>query len=49
VSVLVDAERSLVLGKPVGACGWGALAWCLGILLLFVPLAVALYRRAAAR
>jgi ABC-2 type transport system permease protein/oleandomycin transport system permease protein len=49
VSILVDALRRLVLGEPVGAYGWGAPAWCLGILLVFVPLAVALYRRAAAR
>jgi ABC transporter DrrB family efflux protein len=46
VSVTVGAARDLVLGDPVG---WGAVAsvaWSLGILAVFVPLAVRRYRRA---
>ncbi|HEX6422310.1 MAG TPA: ABC transporter permease [Acidimicrobiales bacterium] len=47
VSITVDATRDLVLGQPVG---WGAaasVAWSLGIVAVFGPLAVRRYRRAA--
>jgi ABC transporter DrrB family efflux protein len=47
VTVTVDAARDLVLGQPVG---WGvvaSLAWSLGIVAVFGPLAVRRYRRAA--
>ena len=47
------AEEGTVLGllldQPVGSTGWQALAWCIGILLVFVPLSVSLYGRVAAR
>ena len=42
-----DAARDLVLGQPVG---WGvaaSVAWSLGIVAVFGPLAVRRYRRAA--
>jgi ABC-2 type transport system permease protein len=47
VTVTVDAARDLVLGQPVG---WGvvaSIAWSLGIVAVFGPLAVRRYRRAA--
>jgi ABC transporter DrrB family efflux protein len=47
VTITVDAARDLVLGQSVG---WGivaSIAWSLGILAAFVPLAVRRYRRAA--
>jgi ABC-2 type transport system permease protein/oleandomycin transport system permease protein len=47
-TVTVDAMRSLWLGAPAGNNVWGALVWALGILVVFAPLAVARYRRAAA-
>jgi len=46
---IVDPVRGLLLAQPVGSDGWRALAWCLGILLVFVPLSASLYRRVAAR
>ena len=55
VSVVVDAIRSLTLGGRlsrtlhVGSTFthvWQALAWIVGILVVFVPLAVRRYRRA---
>ncbi len=49
ITQVVDAVRSLLLDQPVGSAGWLALAWCVGILLVFVPLSVSLYRRVAAR
>jgi len=47
VTVIVNAARDLVLGQPVG---WGvaaSVAWSLGIVAVFGPLAVRRYRRAA--
>ena len=49
ITLVVDTVRSLLLDQPVGPEGWQALAWCLGILLVFVPLSVSLYRRVASR
>lgn len=49
ISVAVNAERALLLGRPVGSDGWQAVAWCVGILIVFIPVAVSLYRRTTAR
>jgi ABC transporter DrrB family efflux protein len=46
VSVTVSAARDLVLGGPVASDLLQALAWMAGIVLVFAPLAVRLYRRA---
>lgn len=46
---VMDAVRGFLLGQPVGSHGWQALAWCVGILAVFIPLSVSLYRRVAAR
>jgi ABC-2 type transport system permease protein/oleandomycin transport system permease protein len=46
VSVTVSAARDLVLGGPVASDLLQALAWMVGIVLVFAPLAVRLYRRA---
>ncbi len=48
-TVVVDAMRSLWIGAPAGNYVWGAFAWCLVIIAVFSPVAVARYRRAAAR
>jgi ABC-type multidrug transport system permease subunit len=45
-TIMVDAMRSLWLGIPAGNYVWGAVAWALGIMLVFAPLAVSRYRRA---
>jgi ABC transporter DrrB family efflux protein len=49
VTVMVDAMRALWLGAPAGNSVWGAAVWCLVIIAIFAPLAVARYRRTAAR
>jgi ABC transporter DrrB family efflux protein len=46
-TIIVDAIRSLWLGAPAGNYVWGAFAWTVGIIVVFAPLAVARYRRAA--
>ena len=46
VSVTVAAVRALVLGGPTASHVWAALAWFVGILLVFIPLGVQRYRRA---
>jgi ABC-type multidrug transport system permease subunit len=49
VTTVVDAVRAFLLGRPVGTDGWVACAWCAGLLVVFVPLAVSLYQRRTAR
>ncbi len=49
VTAIVNATRALLLGQPVGTVGWQALAWCLGILVVFMPVSVSLYRRRTTR
>ncbi|HYV14401.1 MAG TPA: ABC transporter permease [Conexibacter sp.] len=48
-TIVVDAMRALWLGAPAGNDVWGAVAWSLGIIAVFAPLAVARYRSAAGR
>jgi ABC transporter DrrB family efflux protein len=47
VTVTVNALRALTLGGPTARPVLESLAWIVGILLVFVPLAVNRYRRAA--
>jgi ABC-type polysaccharide/polyol phosphate export permease len=49
ITQVIDAVRGFLLDQPVGSHGWQALAWCVGILVIFIPLSVSLYRRVAAR
>jgi ABC-2 type transport system permease protein/oleandomycin transport system permease protein len=49
VSLIVNATRDLLLGQPLGTTGWQALAWCIGILVVFAPVSVSLYRTKTAR
>lgn len=46
VSVTASAVRALVLGGPTTSLVLQCLAWCAGILIVFVPIAIRLYRRA---
>ncbi len=46
VSVTASAVRALVLGGPTASLVLQSLAWCVGILAVFAPLAVRRYRRA---
>ena len=46
-TIVVNAVRALWLDAPAGNYVWGALAWTLGLIAIFAPLAVRAYRRAA--
>jgi ABC transporter DrrB family efflux protein len=46
VSATASAVRALTIGGPTADYVWQAIAWCVGILLVFAPIAVRLYRRA---
>jgi ABC transporter DrrB family efflux protein len=48
-TIVVNAVRALWLDAPAGDYVWGAFAWSAGIILIFAPLAVRAYRRAALR
>jgi ABC transporter DrrB family efflux protein len=48
VSLIVNAVRGLLLNQPNATTIWQALAWCLGILVVFIPLAVWAYGRRTA-
>jgi len=45
ISYTVNVVRALSLGQPVGNNIWWSLAWIVGILIVFVPLAVNRYRK----
>jgi ABC transporter DrrB family efflux protein len=49
VTKVINAVRDWLLGVPVGSNGWIATVWCVGIVIVFVPLSVRVYRRAAAK
>ena len=42
---LVAAMRGLFLGDPLGTHIWWTLAWCVGLVAVFLPLAMRAYRR----
>jgi ABC-2 type transport system permease protein len=48
-SIVVNAIRALFIGDPAGNTVWGAIAWSLGIALVFAVLAVWKYKRAVVR
>jgi len=47
VTVVVDTMRALALGLPIAGNLWKSIAWLAGIFIVFIPLAVRAYRRAA--
>jgi len=49
VSLIVDAVRGLLTNTPDGSTILQAVAWCVGILIVFIPLAVWSYGRRIAR
>ena len=49
ITIVVNAIRALWLDAPAGNYVWGAFAWSIGLIIVFAPLAVRAYRRAALR
>jgi ABC transporter DrrB family efflux protein len=47
VTFVVNTMRALALGGPIEADLWKSIAWLAGIFVVFVPLAVRAYKRAA--
>jgi ABC-type multidrug transport system permease subunit len=45
-STVVDATRALFVGSPAGNDVWAAVAWCVGLIVVFGVLSVHKYRRA---
>ncbi|MFG1927732.1 ABC transporter permease [Cryptosporangium sp. NPDC048952] len=45
ITHLVDSMRGLFLGLPVGNHIWWTLAWCVGLVAVFMPLALRAYRK----
>jgi ABC-2 type transport system permease protein/oleandomycin transport system permease protein len=49
VTLIVNAVRSLFLDRPFGTDGWLAVAWLVGILVVFAPISVTIYRKKTVR
>ena len=49
ITQVVEAVRALLLGRPIGDYGWHAVLWCIGILVVAIPLASILFRRKASQ
>ena len=49
ITHIINAVRDWSLGVRVGSNGWLAAVWCVGIVAVFVPLSVRVYRRAASK
>ena len=47
VTIVIDEMRALALGGPLVLHGWQSAAWLVGIVAVFVPLAIRSYRRAS--
>jgi ABC-2 type transport system permease protein/oleandomycin transport system permease protein len=47
VTYVINTMRAMALGGPIEASLWKSLVWLAGIFIVFVPLAVRAYRRAA--
>lgn len=49
VTHVIEAIRAWLVGRPIGDHGWLALAWCVGILVVAIPLASLTFRRHASK
>jgi len=49
VSMLINAVRGLILNQPDVSATWQAIVWCVGLLIVFIPLAVWAYERRTTR
>jgi ABC-2 type transport system permease protein len=49
VTHVIEAVRSLMIGTPMGNHGWIAVAWCVGITAVAIPLAAHLFRKSGGK
>ncbi len=49
VTHVIEAIRALMTGQPIGDHGWIAAVWCIGIIIIAVPIATRLFRKHAGR
>lgn len=45
LTYVVDATRAWLVGTPIGNSGWLAFSWCLGIIIIAMPVATWLFKR----
>lgn len=46
---VIEAMRAWLVGTPIGNSGWLAFAWCVGIIVVSIPVATWLFKRQAQR
>jgi ABC-2 type transport system permease protein len=46
---VIEAIRAWLVGSPIGNSGWLSFAWCLGIIIVAMPVATWLFRRQTVR
>jgi ABC-2 type transport system permease protein len=46
---VIEAIRGWLVGSPIGDSGWLGFAWCVGIIIVSIPVATWLFRRQALR
>jgi ABC-2 type transport system permease protein len=49
VTHVIEAVRSLMIGTPIGNHAWIAVLWCVGIILVAIPIASKLFRNYSGR
>jgi ABC-2 type transport system permease protein len=47
LSHVIEAIRAWLVGTPIGNSGWLAFAWCIGIIIVSMPIATWLFKRQA--
>jgi ABC-2 type transport system permease protein len=45
LTLVINTVRAWLMGQPAGSDAWGAIAWSLGILIVFLPLGLFVYRK----
>ena len=45
LTLVINTVRAWLMGQPAGSDAWGALLWSLGILIVFFPIALFVYRK----
>lgn len=45
ITHIIEAVRALILGTPIGSHGWLAVIWCIGILIVAIPITLWLFKR----